>query len=189
MAAAAAAEKKNTKVTQETLISNPLKRLKIYKPVNKNNWFGVVLQVTSEKMERVQQAMKTKFGSKIKVLYPVVPGTISTKNNKPYEQFHMTVCYGMEEKKLDEAIRVFNEAGMTEEDIQILDTVEIFTKESLHPKTQEKEWIAFGVLKILCSNRFHTLQKSIVDQYAGIVDGQKWQPKTAHVTVCYADLQ
>lgn len=114
---------------------------------------------------------------------------ISSKNKKVYEEFHMTVCYEIEEKNLLEAIRTFEAGNLREEDLQILDTVEIYAKESIHKETKEKEWIAFGVLKIVCSSRFYTVQKSIVDQYAGIVDGQKWQPKTAHVTVCYADLE
>jgi hypothetical protein len=152
-----------------------------YKPINGSNWFGVEvipkeIQITSAVINLFKKV------ENIKLVYIHRPGQLN-KKGKPYERYHLTVCYAIEdEKKQTAAMAEFNEAKLTTDDIHLVDESGVFDNRNTESKT------AFVVVKVYVSARFLTVQNEIVKKYAGkLSNGTRWTPGSPHCTVGYAE--
>lgn len=152
--------------------------LKVYRPQKLvKNWLGVRPHGLSEAdLKFVEERMRTAFPELKRIDLPKAGAT-------DVEDYHATMVWGIDEKKLEDAVQCFDEQRLTEKDLTV----------ARHPHTGQplvwfinnKKGTVFAIVDLIPSPALEVARRVLMAYQAAGVD---WKPKPMHVTTHYGIL-
>ena len=154
-----------------THVAKPLSPYIPRKPVK--NWIGLARIPDSASAENAIARLR-KFKGVVSIEEPL-------PTSKTMEDYHVTVVWGFDEKRIDQAAEKLAAFGLVEDDLKFkidpatgLAVVELFAS--------QKGDAAFAILQCVESPAFKAARQAMIDEF---LPKGAWTPKLAHVTVGY----
>jgi hypothetical protein len=138
----------------------------------KRNWVGVNVQPDPLWIAIAQNFRTTKYGTATVVSEPGVRGE---------DPYHITICYGFEEKWYDVVVDLVRKTLVPQDLIVPTQDVRIYDHEPPHFLQQRKVWIGYDIV----SEKLSALQKQIVALTGAVNPAEAQHQRTIpfHVTL------